>query len=108
MPLYECKCRACDHNWEERREWKAPMPACPSCAADDVRKVFHAAAIVFKGSGWHVNDYSSTGRRGAGSKPSEAAESAAAASSDSSSSSDSSASSASSAPKSDSVATSAD
>ena len=68
MPLYEFRCRDCDHGWETRMEWKAPLPDCPGCGSENVRKVFHAAALVFKGSGWHVNDYKSSSRNG-GSKP---------------------------------------
>ena len=68
MPLYEFRCRDCDHGWETRMEWKAPLPDCPDCGSENVRKVFHAAALVFKGSGWHVNDYKSSSKNG-GSKP---------------------------------------
>jgi len=68
MPLYEFRCRDCDHGWETRMEWKAPQPDCPDCGSENVRKVYHAAALVFKGSGWHVNDYKSSSKNG-GSKP---------------------------------------
>ena len=63
MPLYELKCRDCDHNWDVRQEYKAPLPDCPACGSDSVRKVLHAAALVFKGSGWHVNDYGKNGAK---------------------------------------------
>jgi putative FmdB family regulatory protein len=63
MPLYELKCRDCDHDWDVRQEWKVPLPACPECGSDNVRKVLHAAALVFKGSGWHVNDYGKNGAK---------------------------------------------
>ena len=63
MPLYEFRCRECDHNWETRLEWKAPLPACPDCGTAEVRKVYHPAALVFKGSGWHVNDYGKNGAK---------------------------------------------
>lgn len=67
MPLYEFKCRQCEHNWEVKLAYKAPVPDCPGCGSTDVRKVFHAAALVFKGSGWHVNDYGKSGPRGSSS-----------------------------------------
>ncbi len=91
MPLYEFRCRDCDHGWETRMEWKAPLPDCPDCGSENVRKVFHAAALVFKGSGWHVNDYKSSSRNG-GSKPATSSEGgeSSSSSSDSSSSSTSS------------------
>ncbi len=66
MPLYEYQCRACDQVYEVRHEWKAPAPPCPECGSADVKKVLHAAALVFKGSGWHVNDYGKHGANGGG------------------------------------------
>ncbi|MCC7491833.1 MAG: zinc ribbon domain-containing protein [Fimbriimonadaceae bacterium] len=68
MPLYEFKCRECEHTFEVRQEWKAPLPACAACGSAEVRKVYHAAALVFKGSGWHVNDYSKSGPNGGSAK----------------------------------------
>jgi len=96
MPLYEFKCRECDHTFEMRQAWKDPFPACPECEGE-VKKVFHPAALVFKGSGWHVNDYAKSGgsNGSSGSKVAEAAEKAAekaSSSSDSSSKSTDSAS----------------
>jgi putative FmdB family regulatory protein len=74
MPVYELKCRECEHDWETRLEWKAPLPACPECGSEEVRKVYHAAALIFKGSGWHCNDYAKNGAKkasnGAVSEPS--------------------------------------
>ncbi|NUQ01467.1 MAG: zinc ribbon domain-containing protein [Armatimonadetes bacterium] len=67
MPLYEFKCRDCEEVFEVRQEWKAPTPDCPSCGSGDVKKVYHAAALIFKGSGWHVNDYGKSGAKPAGS-----------------------------------------
>lgn len=95
MPLYEFKCRECDHTFEVRQGWKDPFPACPSCDGE-VRKVFHPAALVFKGSGWHVNDYAKSGGSN-GSAVAEATEKAAEKASASSSSSESSSTSSSSA-----------
>ena len=66
-------------------EWKAPLPDCPGCGSENVRKVFHAAALVFKGSGWHVNDYKSSSRNG-GSKPATSGEGGESGSSESSNS----------------------
>ena len=95
MPLYEFKCRECEHTFEVRQAWKDPFPDCPECAGE-VKKVFHPAALVFKGSGWHVNDYGKSGPVNGSSTngAKEAAEKAAdKSSSSSSSSSDSSSSS---------------
>lgn len=57
MPLYEYACRCCAHHFDVRHGAdEKPALSCPECAGD-VRKVFHAAGIIFKGSGWHINDY---------------------------------------------------
>lgn len=64
MPLYEFKCSACDEVFDVRQDWKAPYPDCPACGGGDVKKVYHPAALVFKGSGWHVNDYGKSGPNG--------------------------------------------
>ncbi len=77
MPLYEFKCRECEHTFELRQAWKDPFPTCPECHGE-VKKIFHAAALVFKGSGWHINDYAKSGGANGsnGSKVAEAAEKA--------------------------------
>jgi len=61
MPLYELECRNCEHRWDVRIAWKAALPPCPECGSEQVRKVLHTPALVFKGSGWHVTDYASNG-----------------------------------------------
>ncbi len=63
MPLYEFKCRDCDHNWEVKLAYRDPYPDCPACGSGEVRKVFHPAALIFKGSGWHQNDYGKHGAK---------------------------------------------
>lgn len=67
MPVYDLVCRDCETNWETKLQWKEPLPACPECGSDEVRKVYHPAALIFKGSGWHATDYrsNSAGANGA-------------------------------------------
>ncbi|MHB0937426.1 MAG: FmdB family zinc ribbon protein [Armatimonadota bacterium] len=56
MPIYEYACTKCDHHFDVRHGAdEKPMLSCPECAGD-VRKVFHAAGIIFKGSGWYITD----------------------------------------------------
>ena len=87
MPLYEFKCRDCEEVFEVRQEWKAPFPPCPQCGSGEVKKVLHAAALVFKGSGWHVNDYAKSGARSSNGNGKAASESNGTSSSSSSSTS---------------------
>ena len=56
MPTYEYACTACNHRFELVQKFSdAPITECPQCAGA-VRKVYFAAGVVFKGSGWYIND----------------------------------------------------
>jgi putative FmdB family regulatory protein len=56
MPLYEYKCTSCGEISEIRHGFSEnPSRSCPSCGAMMAR-VFSAAPIVFKGSGFYVTD----------------------------------------------------
>lgn len=66
MPIYEFECDECGGRFEVRMSFDEDKPTvCPreGCSGE-VTKVFSPPAIIFKGSGFHVNDYSSTGRKG--------------------------------------------
>ena len=57
MPAYDYKCNSCGHRFEERQSFYAdPVATCPECQSDASRQ-FVAVPIVFKGSGFYVNDY---------------------------------------------------
>jgi len=57
MPVYEYYCDDCGCRFEEYREVKDRATCqCPSCKAD-ARKVFRPVGVIFKGPGFHVNDY---------------------------------------------------
>jgi len=56
MPLYEYACTSCQHHFDLRHGAdEKPELCCPQCQGA-VKKVFHAAGIIFKGSGWYVTD----------------------------------------------------
>jgi len=56
MPIYEYACTECDHHFDVRHSAdEKPELSCPRCEGS-VRKVFHAAGIIFKGSGWYITD----------------------------------------------------
>jgi putative FmdB family regulatory protein len=65
MPLYDYACTKCGHTIEVRHGFNETHSApCPACGAP-VRRVFNAAPVLFKGSGFYVTDSrrsSSTGK----------------------------------------------
>ena len=57
MPAYDYKCNSCGHRFEERQSfYDDPVAICPICDSQASRQ-FVAVPIVFKGSGFYVNDY---------------------------------------------------
>ena len=57
MPTYEYECLDCGHRFEVfQRMSDEPVSACEKCSAA-VRKILFPVGIMFKGSGFHVNDY---------------------------------------------------
>ena len=58
MPIYEYVCESCRHRFEVQQKMSdPPLSACAKCGAA-LQKVISASAIMFKGSGWYVTDYS--------------------------------------------------
>ena len=56
MPLYEYECENCGRRFERLQSINdEPVRQCPECAGA-VHKIFHAAGIIFKGSGWYITD----------------------------------------------------
>ena len=63
MPVYEYECTKCGHRFEVRRKFTdVPITDCEKCSGE-VRKVFSAVGIMFKGSGFHINDYGPNGEK---------------------------------------------
>lgn len=56
MPTYEYACKSCDEHIEVVQSFKDdPLTTCPNCGGE-LRKVFGAIGIAFKGSGFYRND----------------------------------------------------
>ena len=56
MPTYEYECQACHERVEAVQKFTDPaLTVCPHCGGE-LRKVFSAVGIVFKGSGFYKND----------------------------------------------------
>jgi len=60
MPTYLYECKSCDKTFEvEQRITEAPLRDCGCGAEGQVRRLIQPTAILFKGAGFHVNDYAS-------------------------------------------------
>jgi putative FmdB family regulatory protein len=56
MPTYEYECQQCHERVEAVQKFSdAALTVCPLCEGE-LRKVFSAVGIVFKGSGFYKND----------------------------------------------------
>lgn len=62
MPTYEYACKDCGQHIDVVQSFHDDaLTTCPSCQGN-LRKVFSAAGIIFKGSGWHIKDYANKDR----------------------------------------------
>jgi putative FmdB family regulatory protein len=58
VPIYEYLCQDCSYRFELKQSMKDdPVAACSKCGKS-VSRIISAPAIMFKGSGWYVTDYS--------------------------------------------------
>ena len=56
MPTYAYACTECDHRFEAVQSFSDPsLTECPACSGQ-LRKVFSAVGVVFKGSGFYKTD----------------------------------------------------
>jgi putative FmdB family regulatory protein len=56
VPLYDYRCKSCQQTTEVRHGSRETFEGpCPSCGGE-VARVFNPAGIVFKGSGFYIND----------------------------------------------------
>ncbi len=72
MPTYEYACKSCSEHLEVVQSFRDdPLTSCPKCSGE-LRKVFGAIGIAFKGSGFYrtdSRDATSGGKAKAESKP---------------------------------------
>lgn len=58
MPIYEYLCPSCQHRFEVKQKMSdAPVSNCVRCGKT-VTRLISPSAIMFKGGGWYVTDYS--------------------------------------------------
>ena len=67
MPIYEYQCTSCAHRFEVKQSIKdEPIKECVRCGKE-VTKLISSPAIMLKGSGWYITDYSHKMKTGSGS-----------------------------------------
>jgi len=58
MPTYQYACNACGHEFEAFQSFTdASLTECPECKGE-IRKIYAAVGVVFKGSGFYKTDSS--------------------------------------------------
>ena len=71
MPTYEYRCRNCSEPLEVVQSFTDdPLTECPACGGE-LRKVFQAVGIAFKGSGFYKTDSRKAAKSSASSSNSE-------------------------------------
>ncbi len=62
MPTYSYECSSCDRVFEiEQRIVEDPLQDCPNCEGkSSLKRLIQPVAVMFRGSGFHVNDYSAS------------------------------------------------
>ena len=72
MPTYTYKCKDCEHQFDARQKFSdAALSECPNCEGRLRRLVNNVGGIVFKGSGFYINDSKSGKKSKTSSKDSE-------------------------------------
>jgi putative FmdB family regulatory protein len=58
VPIYEYLCEDCAYKFEVKQSMKDdPLATCERCGKQ-VQRLISSPAIMFKGSGWYITDYS--------------------------------------------------
>lgn len=57
MPTYDYRCTECGHIFEYFQSMTdEPLSVCPECGGEVKRMVGGGSGLIFKGSGFYVND----------------------------------------------------
>ncbi|RSX52906.1 FmdB family transcriptional regulator [Bifidobacterium goeldii] len=57
LPTYHYRCKNCGYDFTEHQSFDdAPITVCPECHEEQVRKVYSAVPIEFKGHGFYRTD----------------------------------------------------
>lgn len=61
MPIYLYRCQNCQNELEKlQKVADPPLTDCPHCQQSSLKKVLAPVGIIFKGTGFHKNDYSAS------------------------------------------------
>ncbi|MCL1838114.1 MAG: zinc ribbon domain-containing protein [Propionibacteriaceae bacterium] len=75
MPTYQYCCKSCGQQLEAVQAFTdAALTQCPECDGE-LRKVFSAVGVVFKGSGFYATDNRTKSKNSASAKPAETTDS---------------------------------
>jgi putative FmdB family regulatory protein len=70
MPTYDYRCKSCGYEFEAFQAMSdAPLKECPECQGTVQRLIGGGAGLIFKGSGFYVNDSKNKGPKKDGSAP---------------------------------------
>jgi len=62
MPIYQYKCKDCDHQMEALQKMSdSKLVDCPACQAPALAKQVTAAAFKLNGTGWYETDFKNSG-----------------------------------------------
>jgi putative FmdB family regulatory protein len=74
VPTYEYVCASCGNHFDTVQSFSdPPLERCEICGGQ-IRRVFHPAGILFKGSGFYSTDNRRAGSGGGKAKPGEKSE----------------------------------
>lgn len=69
MPTYVYACSACAAEFEvEQRITESPLETCQCGSQGTVKRLIQPVGVMFKGAGFHINDYSSSAAGGSAPK----------------------------------------
>ena len=64
MPIYEYKCKACEHKFDKLQKINDPaFTDCPDCGKPELIKLVSAAGFRLKGTGWYETDFKNSGKK---------------------------------------------
>ncbi len=65
MPKYLYECIKCNQQKEVKQKISdAPLTDCDCGEKNSLKRIIQPTAIMFKGSGFHINDYASSNNKG--------------------------------------------
>ena len=64
MPIYEYKCKACEHKFDKLQKISDdPLKICPECGAAELVKLVSAAGFRLKGTAWYETDFKNSSKK---------------------------------------------